>query len=88
MPTAELVNLANMVLVTFNYRLGAFGFLAADVRDPDTNQSIDGNFGLMDQHLAMEWVKDNIGAFGGSPNKVRTINIPFKGCYTATFKTI
>ena len=54
----------NIIVVTINYRVGAFGFLATG--DPGAP----GNQGLYDQAMAMQWVKDNIGAFGGDPNKV------------------
>lgn len=69
-PDSDLVRAANMVFVTFNYRLGALGFLALNVKDPETSRPIRGNFGLMDQHAAMQWVHDNIHQFGGNPNKV------------------
>jgi para-nitrobenzyl esterase len=52
----------NVVTVVVNYRLGAFGFLAS--------ASMDGNYGLKDQRLALQWVQKNIGGFGGNPNKV------------------
>lgn len=52
-----------MVVVTINYRLGALGFLThAD--------GIEGNFGLMDQQLAMEWVRDNIELFDGDSDNI------------------
>lgn len=54
----------DIVLVSFNYRLGALGFLSLDHADAT------GNAGLKDQLLAMEWVRDNIAAFGGDPNQV------------------
>lgn len=54
------------VFVAIQYRLGAFGFLSsADVYD---NGVV--NAGLLDQHRALEWVQENIGAFGGDPNQV------------------
>lgn len=53
-----------VVLVTINYRLGALGFLSADVPEAP------GNAGLKDQVLALKWVKDNIKEFGGNPDKV------------------
>ena len=57
--------LGNVVVVTVNYRLGALGFLVSS----DKN-AIPGNMGLMDQFVAMQWVRDNIAAFGGDPNRV------------------
>ncbi|XP_030007080.1 acetylcholinesterase-like [Sphaeramia orbicularis] len=53
------------VVVSMNYRVGAFGFLSL----PD-NKNIRGNAGLLDQRLALQWVADNIAAFGGDPSKV------------------
>ncbi|CAH1154472.1 unnamed protein product [Phaedon cochleariae] len=54
----------NVVVVTLNYRLGPLGFLATG------DNVIPGNLGLKDQHLALQWVKNNIGTFGGDPAKV------------------
>lgn len=54
----------NVVIVSFNYRLGRFGFFA----HPALGQG--GNWGLMDQIAALQWVKRNIAAFGGDPTKV------------------
>jgi para-nitrobenzyl esterase len=51
----------DVVLVTINYRLGAFGFLHVDGQ---------GNNGILDQVAALEWVRDNIAAFGGDPDNV------------------
>ncbi|CZR65126.1 uncharacterized protein PAC_15026 [Phialocephala subalpina] len=61
------------VLVTVNYRLGAFGFLASDAIREDNEAAGDqgvGNYGIRDQLLAYEWVKRNIKAFGGDPNRI------------------
>ena len=55
------------VVVTFNYRLGALGFLSANALD---SGAIGGNFGLMDQQAAMGWVQRNIALFGGDPKRV------------------
>lgn len=52
-----------VIIVTFNYRLGPYGFLC--VSEPGFN-----NQGLKDQMLALEWIKDNIAAFGGDANRV------------------
>ncbi len=59
----------DVVVVNMNYRLGALGFLAG-VKDKKTGEEINGNFGILDQVLALKWVRDNIGAFGGDPDKV------------------
>jgi para-nitrobenzyl esterase len=58
-----------VVVVTLNYRLGALGFLAhADLSTEMGGGS--GNFGLMDQQLALQWVQDNISNFGGNAQNV------------------
>jgi len=57
------------VVVTFNYRLGALGFLVGD-RYGDPKDYAVGNYGLHDQQLAMQWVHDNIANFGGDPARV------------------
>ena len=57
-----------VVLVTFNYRLGNFGFLALPQLDDEGSNS--GNFGLQDQIFALHWVRQNIGAFGGDPSNI------------------
>jgi acetylcholinesterase len=56
--------LGDVVLVTIQYRLGAFGFLALDTPD------VPGNAGFKDQNLALKWIKINIKRFGGDPDKV------------------
>ena len=56
------------VLVTLNYRLGALGFLELGSVDPALTGS--GAVGLLDQIAALEWVRDNISAFGGDPDRV------------------
>ncbi|KAK7100342.1 hypothetical protein V1264_023314 [Littorina saxatilis] len=60
----ELASKGNVVVVTISYRLGALGFLSTlDSASP-------GNYGLLDQILALKWVKDNIASFQGDPNDV------------------
>ncbi|CAH1394632.1 unnamed protein product [Nezara viridula] len=54
----------DVVLVTFNYRLGPLGFLSTEDR------VVPGNNGLKDQVLALKWIQKNIAAFGGNPNSV------------------
>eukprot|EP00929_Paragymnodinium_shiwhaense_P037351 TRINITY_DN19915_c0_g2_i1.p1 TRINITY_DN19915_c0_g2~~TRINITY_DN19915_c0_g2_i1.p1 ORF type:complete len:563 (+),score=55.45 TRINITY_DN19915_c0_g2_i1:142-1830(+) len=59
-----------LIIVTTNYRLGIFGFLAAEElrsRDPLGGT---GNYGILDQRMAMQWVQANIHAFGGDPKRV------------------
>jgi len=57
-----------VVLVTFNYRLGAFGYMAHPALTEESGTS--GNYGLLDQVAALRWVKQNIRAFGGDPDNV------------------
>jgi para-nitrobenzyl esterase len=61
---------AGMVVVSMNYRLGALGFLAHPALGAGAPGASSGNYGLMDQRLALEWVRDNISAFGGDPTNV------------------
>src|SRR5262245_15380817 len=61
---AYLAASGDVVVVTLNYRLGALGFLAV----PELG--LTGNYGIMDQRLALRWVAENIAAFGGDPGKV------------------
>lgn len=58
------------ILVTINYRLNTFGFLGGEImRDADADGST-GNWGLLDQRRSMQWVQENIAAFGGDPDRV------------------
>ncbi len=59
-----------VVLVTINYRLGPFGFLAHPALAAESPHGSSGNYGLLDKVAALEWVRDNIGAFGGDPDNV------------------
>jgi len=58
-----------VVLVTINYRLGVFGFLAATELAKEANGAA-GNYGLLDMVASLKWVKENIAAFGGDPGNV------------------
>jgi para-nitrobenzyl esterase len=66
-PTPLLAR-GNVIVVTINYRLGYLGFFAESSLDSEGHDA--GNYGLMDQQFAMQWVKDNIAAFGGDPSNV------------------
>ena len=59
-----------VVLVTFNYRLGPLGFLAHPLLSKEDAHNSSGNYGLLDQIAALQWVQKNIAAFGGDPNRV------------------
>jgi para-nitrobenzyl esterase len=59
-----------IVYVNFNYRVGIFGFLAHPELTAESGSSSSGNYGLMDQIAALNWVKNNIEAFGGDPEKI------------------
>ncbi|PAP75620.1 carboxylesterase/lipase family protein [Rubrivirga marina] len=58
------------VVVVPNYRLGVFGFLAHPELTAASGYGGSGNYGLMDQTAALEWVRDNVAAFGGDPDQV------------------
>ncbi len=59
-----------VVVVSANHRLGVFGFLAHPELTKESGRNTSGNYGLLDQVAALQWVHDNIGAFGGDPGKV------------------
>ena len=59
-----------MIVVTFNYRLGIFGFLAHPALSGENRQHVSGNYGILDQIAALQWVQENIAAFGGDPDCV------------------
>lgn len=59
-----------VVVVSMNYRLGILGFLAVPSLAAESPQHAAGNYGLMDQTIALQWVRNNIRAFGGNPANV------------------
>jgi para-nitrobenzyl esterase len=61
---------AGVVVVTVNYRLGALGFMAHPALSGESPDHVSGNYGIEDQQAALKWVRRNIRAFGGDPDKV------------------
>jgi para-nitrobenzyl esterase len=59
-----------IVAITVNYRLGVFGFLAHPELTSESPFHASGNYGLMDQSAALQWVQQNIAAFGGDPKRI------------------
>ena len=59
--------------VTANYREGVFGFFAHPDLTAETSYKGSGNYGFLDQVAAIQWVKDNIAAFGGDPNRINIV---------------
>ena len=59
-----------VVLVTANYRLGPMGFFSHPALTAESENGSSGNYALLDQIAALEWVRDNIRAFGGDPDRV------------------
>jgi para-nitrobenzyl esterase len=59
-----------VVVACFNYRVGIFGFLAHPLLSAESPRRSSGNYGLLDQLAALEWVRANIAAFGGDPHRV------------------
>lgn len=59
-----------IVVVTTNYRLNIFGFLAHPELSKEAPYKASGNYGMLDQAAALKWVKENIAAFGGNPDKI------------------
>jgi para-nitrobenzyl esterase len=60
-----LVNTGNVVVVSMNYRLNIYGFLANRAMGKNP-----GDYGLQDQQAALAWVQENVGSFGGDPDNV------------------
>ncbi|MGH6979950.1 MAG: carboxylesterase/lipase family protein [Stellaceae bacterium] len=59
-----------VVVVTINYRVGIFGFMAHPALSAESPNKVSGNYGFLDQVAALKWVRENIAGFGGDPNNV------------------
>jgi para-nitrobenzyl esterase len=66
----EPLAVQGVVVVSINYRLGVFGFLAHPDLSKESTQGVSGNYGLLDMIAALRWVNRNISAFGGDPSNV------------------
>jgi para-nitrobenzyl esterase len=69
----ESMSQKGIVAITVNYRLGVFGFFAHPELTQESPHHSSSNYGLMDQSAALRWVKQNIAAFGGDPNKITIV---------------
>jgi para-nitrobenzyl esterase len=67
---AERLSRRGVVVVTINYRLGMFGFIAHPELTAESPHHASGNYGILDQIAALKWVRDNIAKFGGDPANV------------------
>jgi carboxylesterase type B len=76
-PICDGANLARkgVVLVTINYRVGLFGFLAHPALTAESEHHASGNYGLLDQIAAFKWIRENIVAFGGNRDRVTAIGV-------------
>jgi len=69
-PLGPTLSQLGLVVVSANYRLGPFGFLAHPALTAESEHHSSGNYGLLDQLQALEWVHENISHFGGDPSQV------------------
>ena len=66
---AELAK-KGVLLISFNYRLNIFGYLAHPELSAESPHGVSGNYGVTDQIQALKWIKRNISAFGGDPDNI------------------
>ena len=66
----EALARTGVIVVSFNYRVSTFGFIAHPQLSAESSAGVSGNYGLFDAMAALRWVRDNIDAFGGDPKSV------------------
>jgi para-nitrobenzyl esterase len=76
-----------VVFVSFNYRIGVLGFLAHPELSAESADGVSGNYGLMDQIAALNWIRRNIAAFGGDPGNI-TIMGQSAGAFSVAFHLV
>jgi para-nitrobenzyl esterase len=69
-PLGPALSRLGVVVVSANYRLGPFGFFAHPALTAESEHHSSGNYGLLDQLLALKWVLENISCFGGNPGQI------------------
>ncbi len=69
-----------VILVTIEYRMGIFGFMAHPELSRESENHVSGNYGLLDQIQALKWVQKNISAFGGNPDNVTVFGSSAGAC--------
>jgi len=69
-PLGPALSQRGLVVVSLNYRLGPFGFLAHPALTAESEHHSSGNYGLLDQLQALRWVSENIRQFGGDPSRI------------------
>lgn len=73
LPLGPALSRLGVVVVSANYRLGPFGFLAHSALTAESKHHCSGNYGLLDQLQALRWVRENISQFGGDPDRVTVV---------------
>ncbi len=88
-PSCDGASLARLgaVVVTLNYRLGIFGFLAHPSLTAESAEGSSGNYGLLDQLAALAWVRDNIAGFGGDRARVTVFGVSAGAAAISLFLT-
>ncbi len=77
-----------VILVSINYRLGRLGFFAHPALNAEFPGELKGNYGYMDQIAALQWIQNNIAAFGGDPNNVTIFGFSAGGVSVHSLLTI